>query len=100
MYVCNTTYNVADDLAKEWALWMKLSFVPLIDETGIANAVLYKVLVEEELGGQTFACMIQCKDKEQFDKFEVNYLMRFDDIMTERFGVEKCLKFRTYLSEV
>lgn len=99
MYVCNTTYNVADEIAKEWALWMKLSFIPLISETGMAKPVLYQVLVEEELGGQTFALMLSFKDKATYDSFEVNYLMRFDEIMLTRFG-EKCLKFRTFLSEV
>lgn len=100
MYVCNTTYNVADQLAKEWVLWVKLSFIPLIEETGLAKTMFYQVLVEEEMGGQTFALMIQSKDKQTFDNFEVNYLIRLDEIMYARFNPEQCLKFRTYLLEV
>lgn len=99
MYIYNVTVNVDDTIHDEWLLWIK-EHIPQVLATGkFEKATLTKVLVEEEMGGQTYSIQYRSYSrealdayyKEDADKLRQNGLTRF---------AGKSLAFRTELQIV
>jgi hypothetical protein len=100
MIVYNVTVNVDDAIHEEWLLWMKEVHIPDVLRTGmfIDNRIL-KVLVEEEMGGQTYAIQYTCKDMETFRRYESEFAPALrEDVMRRYDG--KFVAFRTLLQVV
>jgi len=99
MYVSNT-FNINEDRTNEWLMWMKQSFIPEIQKNEIVKNIIFtKVLVEEEMGGNTFSFLIQVPDMDALEAFEQTYSNNYLPMMTAKFE-GSFVTFRTYLEEV
>jgi hypothetical protein len=99
MYIYNVTVNVDETIHDEWLLWIK-EHIPQVLATGkFENATLTKVLVEEEMGGQTYSIQYRSYSREALDAYyrEDADKLRQDGLI--RFA-GKSLAFRTELQIV
>ena len=91
MIIYNVTVNIEDSIHDEWLKWIK-NHIPQVLATGkFIDARLTKVLVEEEMGGTTYAVQYKAKSREALDsyyKIKQEGLLKFAD---------KMLAFRTEL---
>ena len=97
--IYNVTVNIANDVHDEWLIWIK-EHIPQVLATGkFEKATMTKVLVEEEMGGQTYSIQyrsysreaLEAYYREDADRLKVDGLKRFAD---------KMLAFRTELEVV
>ena len=97
--IYNVTVNIADEAHDEWLIWIK-EHIPQVLGTGkFLKATMTKVLVEEDLGGQTYSIQyrsysreaLEAYYKEDADRLKADGLKRFAD---------KMLAFRTELEVV
>jgi len=99
MYIYNVTVNVDDSIHDEWLLWIK-EHIPQVLSTGkFEKATLTKVLVEEELGGQTYSIQYRSYSREALDAY---YREDAENLRTEGLKkfADKMLAFRTELQIV
>ncbi len=99
MYIYNVTVNVDDSIHDEWLLWIK-EHIPLVLSTGkFEKATLTKVLVEEDIGGQTYSVQYRSYSREALDAY---YKEDADRLRTEGLKkfADKILAFRTELQIV
>jgi hypothetical protein len=99
MYIYNVTVNVEDSIHDEWLLWIK-EHIPQVLATGkFEKATLTKVLVEEDMGGQTYSIQYRSYSREALDAYykEDADKLRLDGL--KRFA-DKSLAFRTELQIV
>lgn len=99
MYIYNVTVNIEDSIHDEWLLWIK-EHIPQVLSTGkFEKATLTKVLVEEEMGGQTYSIQYRSYSREALDAY---YKEDADNLRTEGLKkfADKMLAFRTELQIV
>lgn len=99
MYIYNVTVNVDDSVHDEWLLWIK-EHIPQVLSTGkFEKATLTKVLVEEDMGGQTYSVQYRSYSREALDAY---YKEDADKLRTEGLKkfADKILAFRTELQIV
>jgi hypothetical protein len=99
MYIYNVTVNVDDSVHDEWLLWIK-EHIPQVLSTGkFEKATLTKVLVEEDMGGQTYSVQYRSYSREALDAY---YKEDADRLRTETLKkfADKILAFRTELQIV
>ncbi|MGB1312397.1 MAG: DUF4286 family protein [Bizionia paragorgiae] len=96
MYIYNVTINIDNSVHDEWLKWIK-EHIPQVLATGkFSEARFTKVLVEEEMGGQTYSIQYRSYSraaldafyKEDDEKLQIEGLQKFAD---------KMLAFRTEL---
>ena len=69
MYIYNVTVNVDDSIHDEWLVWIK-EHIPQVLGTGkFEKATLTKVLIEEEMGGQTYSIQYRSYSREALDAY-------------------------------
>jgi hypothetical protein len=96
MYIYNVTVNIDDSIHDEWLLWIK-EHIPQVLSTGkFEKATLTKVLVEEDMGGQTYSIQYRTYSREALDAY---YKEDADKLRTEGMKkfADKTLAFRTEL---
>ncbi|MGB6268057.1 MAG: DUF4286 family protein [Olleya sp.] len=96
MYIYNVTVNIEDSKHDEWLIWIK-DHIPKVLATGkFEKATLTKVLVEEEMGGQTYSIQYKSYSREALDAY---YKEDADKLRTEGLKkfADKMLAFRTEL---
>ncbi|MEN8138693.1 MAG: DUF4286 family protein [Bacteroidota bacterium] len=95
----NITYNVDESVLEEWLVWMQNEFIPKIVSTEyFEEAKMVRVLVEEEMGGVSFAVMYRSPSLETLEDFVVNHSQKFNKELSDKFG-QKVLTFMTLLEE-
>lgn len=96
MIIYNVTINIDQAVHNEWLIWIK-EHIPKVLATGkFKEAKLTKVLVEEDMGGQTYSIQYRAHSREALDDY---YKYDADKLRTEglkRFA-DKMLAFRTEL---
>jgi len=99
MYIYNVTVNVEDSIHDEWLLWIK-EHIPQVLSTGkFEKATLTKVLVEEEMGGQTYSIQYRSYSREALDAYYKEDADKLRQESLKRFA-GKSLAFRTELQIV
>ena len=96
MIIYNVTVNIEERIHDEWLKWIK-NHIPLVLATGkFIDARLTKVLVEEEMGGTTYAIQYKAKSREALESYYQNDAA---DLKQEGFikFADKMLAFRTEL---
>ena len=64
MIIYNVTVNIHDSIVNQWLVWIK-EHIPQVLATGkFSEAKLTKVLVEEQMGGQTYSIQYRAISKE------------------------------------
>jgi hypothetical protein len=95
----NITYNVDESILEEWLTWMKTEFIPKHTATKyFEGAKMVKVLVEEEMGGVSYAVMYKSSNLELLEEFVLNNSPKFNKELSNKFG-QKVLTFMTLLEE-
>lgn len=70
MIIYNVTINVENSIHDEWLDWMNKEHIPHMIETGkFTQALMTKVLVEEEMGGTTYSVQYGCPSKEHLQAY-------------------------------
>ena len=71
MYIYNITTNIANEIEKEWLIWMHEVFIPkMLNTKKFTSAIMTQVQVEEELGGITYSTQYFTESKEMLRSFE------------------------------
>ena len=70
MIIYNVTINVENSIHDEWLDWMNKEHIPQMIETGkFSQALMTKVLVEEEMGGTTYSVQYGCPSKAHLEAY-------------------------------
>lgn len=100
MYIYNVTINIDDSVHDQWLEWMKNTHIPQVMQTGkFMHAKMVKVLLEEEMGGTTYAIQYQVKNKQLLEKYYEEEASRLRQEMDRLFG-GKYVAFRTELEVI
>lgn len=99
MIIYNVTINIDDSVHQEWLKWIK-EHIPQVLATGkFDKATLTKVLVDEEMGGQTYSVQYRSYSREALDAYYQDDAERLRQDGMQRFA-DKMLAFRTELQIV
>ena len=99
MYIYNVTVNIEDSIHDEWLLWIK-EHIPQVLSTGkFEKATLTKVLVEEDMGGQTYSIQYRSYSREALDAYYKDDADKLRQEGLKRFA-GKSVAFRTELQIV
>ena len=97
MIIYNVTINVDESIHSAWLKWMQHKHINDVLKTGLfTKAKLVKVLVEEEMGGTTYAVQYFTDSKEKLENYYKNHAPRLREEGLSLFG-DKMLAFRTEL---
>ncbi|HPE83828.1 MAG: DUF4286 family protein [Aequorivita sp.] len=70
MYIYNVTINIEETIHDRWLQWMKNEHIPAMIATGkFSKALMARVMVEEEMGGLTYAVQYTTDSKETLQKY-------------------------------
>ncbi|MEC4113199.1 DUF4286 family protein [Myroides pelagicus] len=98
MIIYNITINIHDTAHDTWMQWMENAYIPGILATGkFDKARMVKVLIEEEMGGQTYSVQFETKDKAHLEQFYKEDFDKFENEAKKLFG-EMMLTFKTELA--
>lgn len=83
MLIYNITINIEEDVHDKWLKWMKGHFIPAMLATGkFTQALMSKVLVQEEMGGITYSTQFRTKDRDTLDRYyaenQAEFIQKFD----------------------
>lgn len=97
--IYNVTINIDDSVHDEWLAWIK-EHIPQVLATGkFLEAKLTKVLIEEELGGQTYSIQYRVPNKAALQAYYTEDAERLRQDGLQRFA-DKMLAFRTELEVI
>ncbi len=99
MIIYNVTVNIDNTVHDQWLAWIK-EHIPQVLSTGkFVEAKLTKVLVEEEMGGQTYSIQYRAHSREALDSYYANDAERLRQEGQKLFA-DKMLAFRTELEVI
>lgn len=97
MILYNVTINIHESVHDKWMNWMQEKHINEVLATGkFTSARLVKVLVEEEMGGVTYAIQYTTDSKETLERYYNEDAERLRAEGAKLFG-DKMLAFRTEL---
>lgn len=100
MILYNVTINIHESVHDQWMQWMQTKHIADVLATGKFSAArMVKVLIEEEMGGSTYAIQFTTDSKETLAKYYQEDAPRLRDEGAKLFG-DKMLAFRTELELV
>ena len=71
MYIYNITTNVANEIQKEWLVWMHETFVPaMLNTKKFSSAIMTEIQIEEEMGGVSYSTQYFTESKEMLMQFQ------------------------------
>ncbi len=98
MYIYNVTINVNTQIQEPWLQWMQKSHIPDMLATGKFKAAkLCQVMVEEEIGGVTYAIQYTAHSKAALDLYYKEDAENLRKEGAKHFG-NNFVAFRTELS--
>lgn len=87
MYIYNVTTNVAESTIEEWLNWVKETHIPAMIATGcFTGAKLTRVMVQEEMGGNTYSIQYSVKNKETFKEYYLSHAAKMNVIIEKKFS--------------
>jgi len=99
MIIYNVTVNIDDSVHDKWLTWIK-EHIPKVLATGkFDGATFSKVMVEEEMGGQTYSIQYRSYSREALNKY---YQEDADELRQEGLKkfADKMVAFRTELEVI
>jgi len=100
MYIYNVTTNVDASIHQEWLKWMKEKHIPTMLSLGkFTNAKMIQVMVEEEMGGTTYAVQYTTDSLETLQEY---YQQDAEKLRAEVMHLfkDKIVAFRTELKVI
>lgn len=99
MIIYNITLNVDASVHDEWLDWIKIH-IPKVLSTGLfKEAKLTKVLVEEELGSETYSVQYRATSRHALEEYYQKHADRLRQESLKLFA-DKVLAFRTELEVI
>ena len=100
MILYNVTINIHESVHDQWMNWMQTKHINDVLATGkFSSARMVKVLVEEEMGGTTYAIQYTTDSKETLQRYYDEDAPRLREEGARLFG-DKMLAFRTELEMI
>lgn len=100
MIIYNVTTNIHESVHDQWLTWMQEKHIPEVLATGkFTSARIVRVVIEEEMGGKTYAVQYTTNSKDLLDKYYKEDAPRLQEAVRKLFG-DKALSFRTELEYV
>lgn len=100
MILYNVTINIDDSVHDHWLHWMQEKHIPEVLATGKFSAArMVKVLVDEEMGGTTYATQYTTDSKATLDKYYQEDAPRLREEGMRLFA-DKMMVFRTELEVI
>lgn len=100
MYIYNVTTNVDESIHDMWLNWMKSVHIPAMLATGkFISAKMSKVLIQEEMGGETYAVQYATESMETLTDYYNNHATQLREEAMRLFG-DKIISFRTELKVI
>lgn len=100
MYIYNVTTNVAAEIHDKWIHWMKQKHIPDMLNTGkFSKAKMSQVLVEEEMGGITYAVQYTTDSLQTLEEYYAIDAPKLRDEAMQLFK-DKIVAFRTELKVI
>lgn len=100
MILYNVTSNISEEVVSQWLDWMNTIHIPAMLSTGkFFNARMVKVLVEEEMGGQTYSVQYYTNTKELLERYYLEDADRMRSHIHSKFA-NNVLEFATELEVV
>lgn len=100
MIIYNVTTNIHESVHEQWLTWMQEKHIPEVLATGkFTSARMVRVLIEEEMGGKTYAVQYTTNSKDLLDKYYKEDAPRLQEEVMRLFS-DKALSFRTELEYV
>ncbi|WP_367186859.1 DUF4286 family protein [Maribacter confluentis] len=100
MFIYNITTNIEEAYHTEWLQWMKQVHIPEVLSTGkFLSAKFTKVLVEEDMGGETYSIQYSVKDKATLERYYNEDAPRLIAQIEKKFA-GKLVSFKTELEVV
>ena len=97
MIIYNVTSNIQENIEQQWLDWMQQKHIPEILKTGKFSAArLVRVLVDEEMGGITYAVQYTTDSRDTLQQYYQEDAPAFRAEGLTLFG-DKVLAFRTEL---
>lgn len=97
MIIYNVTINIDESIHDQWLVWMQQKHINDVLKTGLfTKAKLVKVLVEEEMGGVTYAVQYFTESKDKLNEYYKSHAPKLREEGVSLFG-DKMLAFRTEL---
>lgn len=97
MIIYNVTINVDESIHQDWLKWMQNKHINDVLATGLfTSAKMVKVLVEEEMGGTTYAIQYATDSRAKLEDYYKNHAPRLRQEGLQLFA-DKMLAFRTEL---
>ena len=69
MYIYNVTTNIDAAVHDEWLNWIKTHITEVLNTGKFTSAKLTEVLVEEEMGGQTYSIQYAANTREDLENY-------------------------------
>lgn len=99
MIIYNVTINIDNSVHEEWLIWIK-EHIPRVLATGkFDGATFSKVLIEEDMGGETYSIQYRSYSREALDKYYQDDADRLRQEGLKKFA-DKMLAFRTELEVI
>ncbi|EAZ96981.1 hypothetical protein FBBAL38_06140 [Flavobacteria bacterium BAL38] len=100
MIIYNVTVNVDESIHNDWLNWMQNKHINDVLATGLfTNAKMVKVVVEEEMGGTTYAVQYFTDSRAKLEDYYQNHASRLRQEGLQLFA-DKMLAFRTELEVI
>ena len=100
MYIYNVTSNIDESIQDEWLHWMKSKHIPNMLSTQLfSSAKISQVMIQEEMGGVTYAVQYTTDCVETLDTYYKNFDAENQKEIRQLFG-EKVLSFSTELQVI
>lgn len=100
MIIYNVTCNIDDNIHEQWLQWMKQKHIKEVLNTGkFLSARLIKVLIDEDMGGTTYAVQYLCSSHKELQQYYLDDAPRLRKEGLQLFG-DKMVCFRTELQLV
>ena len=100
MYIYNVTSNVDESIHDQWLNWMKTKHIPsMLATEKFSKAKMSQVLIEEEMGGVTYAVQYTTDSLETLEEFYEYHSSKLLSEVKKLFG-EKVLMFTTELQVI
>jgi hypothetical protein len=100
MILYNITSNIHESIEAKWLSWMKETHITEMLGTGkFTAAKLLKILVEEEMGGVTYAVQYTANSKADLAQYYIENESMMRQKVVSLFG-DKVLSFQTALEVI
>lgn len=100
MIIYNVTINIDKSVEQEWLNWMQQKHIKEVLDTNLfLEAKLLKILVDEELGGVSYAVQYLAKSKADLASYYTDFAPKLRQEGMALFG-DKMVAFRTELEVI